>query len=87
VRLSARDDGRGADSAAAGNGLRGMRERLECYGGEVEVETAPGQGFALRIRLPLVDAGLTPEDVRTDATQDDHNAAEPKPRHPALSAR
>ena len=56
VRLQARDDGRGADGFAAGNGLRGMRERLAAYGGEVEVETAEGQGFALRLRLPLDDA-------------------------------
>src|SRR5690606_30684440 len=53
VRLVARDDGRGADGFTAGNGLRGMRERLSAYGGEVEAETAPGQGFTLRLRLPL----------------------------------
>ncbi|HST43717.1 MAG TPA: histidine kinase [Luteimonas sp.] len=53
VRLVARDDGRGAESANVGNGLRGMRERLAAYAGEVEIETAPGQGFGLRIRLPL----------------------------------
>lgn len=57
VRLVARDDGRGAESANVGNGLRGMRERLAAYAGEVEIETAPGQGFGLRIRLPL-DAAL-----------------------------
>lgn len=56
VRLHARDDGRGTDPAAcSGNGLRGMRERLAAYGGELEVETAPGEGFALCIRLPLDD--------------------------------
>jgi signal transduction histidine kinase len=53
VCLSARDDGRGADAVAAGNGLRGMRERLEEYAGRLDIETAPGQGFALRLRLPL----------------------------------
>ncbi|MEZ0470530.1 sensor histidine kinase [Luteimonas salinilitoris] len=53
VWLDARDDGRGAEIAAIGNGLRGMRERLAAYGGTVEIETAPGEGFALRIRLPL----------------------------------
>jgi signal transduction histidine kinase len=57
VRLHARDDGRGADGACAGNGLRGMHERLAAYGGDVQVDTAPGQGFALRIRLPLDCAG------------------------------
>jgi signal transduction histidine kinase len=39
----------------AGNGLRGMRERLAAYGGEVDADTAPGQGFTLRLRLPLDD--------------------------------
>ena len=55
VRLVARDEGRGADGFTAGNGLRGMRERLAAYGGEVEADTAPGQGFTLRLRLPLDD--------------------------------
>lgn len=54
IRLHARDDGRGAeDAAAVGNGLRGIRERLTEYGGELETETAAGQGFVLRLRLPL----------------------------------
>ena len=48
-------DGRGADGFTAGNGLRGMRERLAAYGGEVDADTAPGQGFTLRLRLPLDD--------------------------------
>ena len=52
IRLQARDDGRGAENPAAGNGLSGMRERLASYGGELEVESAPGQGFTLRLRLP-----------------------------------
>jgi signal transduction histidine kinase len=57
VRLQARDDGRGAESPVAGNGLRGMRERLSAYGGRVEIETAAGQGFSLDIVLPL-DEGV-----------------------------
>ena len=53
IRLQARDDGRGAENASAGNGLAGMRERLAAYGGELEIESAPGQGFTLRLYLPL----------------------------------
>ena len=53
IRLQARDDGRGAENAGAGNGLAGMRERLAAYGGELEIESAPGQGFTLRLYLPL----------------------------------
>ena len=51
--LHARDDGRGAARPAAGNGLSGMRERLAEFGGSLVLETAPGEGFALTVRLPL----------------------------------
>ncbi len=64
VHLEARDDGRGADAPEAGNGLRGMRERLLAYGGRVDIDTGTGRGFALDIRLPLdegvVIASLSP---------------------------
>jgi signal transduction histidine kinase len=53
IRLQARDNGRGADSPATGNGLRGMRERLVAYGGEVDIETQPGNGFCLTVFLPV----------------------------------
>jgi len=53
VWLRASDDGVGSESYAIGNGLRGLRERLVSYGGEVDVRTASGSGFALDIRLPL----------------------------------
>jgi signal transduction histidine kinase len=60
VRLHAHDDGRGADVAVAGNGLRGMRERLAAYGGRVDIHAAPGRGFALDIELPLEDGVAIP---------------------------
>ena len=54
VRLRARDDGRGAQAAvAAGNGLRGIRERLDGYGGRLDIDPAPARGFALDLSLPL----------------------------------
>lgn len=51
--LDARDNGRGADVVALGNGLRGMRERLAEFNGHIRFTTAPGEGFALSLRLPL----------------------------------
>lgn len=60
VLLSARDDGRGADVTGFGNGLRGMRERLAAHGGSMEIRTAPAEGFALDIELPLDEPGDHP---------------------------
>jgi signal transduction histidine kinase len=51
--LHARDDGRGAEQVKPGNGLSGMRERLAEFGGSVTLDTDPGMGFALTVRLPL----------------------------------
>jgi signal transduction histidine kinase len=53
ILMQARDDGRGSDAPTPGNGLRGMRERLAGCGGQLDIITAPGQGFALDVRLPL----------------------------------
>lgn len=52
LSLHARDDGRGADSVEPGNGLRGMRERVEEYGGELCLESNAGRGFVARVWLP-----------------------------------
>lgn len=53
VELVARDDGRGTEKVKAGNGLTGMRERLEIFGGSLDIETRPGFGFVVLARLPL----------------------------------
>ncbi|HSG39120.1 MAG TPA: sensor histidine kinase [Thermoanaerobaculia bacterium] len=52
LELRARDDGRGAGAVRPGNGLTGMRERLEQLGGRLAVETVPGSGFRVRAWLP-----------------------------------
>ena len=54
VVLEAHDDGVGADAIVVGNGLRGMRERLQQCGGELQIETHRGQGFRLRASVPGV---------------------------------
>ncbi|PKM09405.1 MAG: sensor histidine kinase, partial [Gammaproteobacteria bacterium HGW-Gammaproteobacteria-7] len=56
LQLHARDDGRGAGAVNAGNGLRGMRERLAALGGSMDWNTGPGQGFSLDIELPMGSA-------------------------------
>jgi signal transduction histidine kinase len=62
------DDGTGFDAPAVAAtsvrtrrmGLVGMRERVELLGGTLEVESAPGAGTTLFIRLPTRDAGAAP---------------------------
>jgi signal transduction histidine kinase len=53
VVLAAHDDGRGSSDLAVGNGLSGMRERLQQLGGELRLESSPGAGFSLHAWLPL----------------------------------
>ncbi|TWI01116.1 signal transduction histidine kinase [Luteimonas cucumeris] len=52
ISIDARDDGDGVETILPGNGLRGMRERLQQYQGTLQVESRPGQGFHLRVSLP-----------------------------------
>lgn len=58
------DDGKGG-AAASGNGLSGMDERLRALGGELRIESPPGQGTRLVASLPLPpladsDGNVTP---------------------------
>jgi len=67
VTLDAHDDGVGAENMNAGNGLRGMRERLAQCGGQLQIQTRPGAGFRLRASVPGASAPLlmsVPEGVR-----------------------
>lgn len=50
--LEVRDDGRGGVQQH-GNGLRGMRERIEAVGGSVSVDSRPGRGTHVQVRVPL----------------------------------
>jgi signal transduction histidine kinase len=69
ILIDARDDGAGASRVIAGNGLRGMRERLQQHGGKMTVESTPGAGFHLRLQLP-VDSNepAAPESVPSPST-------------------
>ncbi len=52
LEIEARDDGRGTRSIRPGQGLEGMRERVEALGGGLEIESRPGEGFRLRAWVP-----------------------------------
>src|ERR1700730_5550249 len=52
VRLDSRDDGGGTDQFRIGNGLKGLRERFQQQGGEINFESALGRGFHVIGWLP-----------------------------------
>jgi signal transduction histidine kinase len=62
LAVSVRDDGRGFDAAAPrdGFGIDGMRARVREAGGDFELDTAPGEGTRLSIRLPAAPAEAAP---------------------------
>ncbi len=59
--LEIADQGRGFESArvlspaggAAGLGLRGIRDRVELFGGQLAIRSTPGEGSRLRVVVPL----------------------------------
>ena len=54
-----RDDGGGFDVKAGrtdGLGLGGMRERARLLRGELEIDSAPGRGTVVALRLPVESA-------------------------------
>ena len=55
VELAIRDGGSGFDPAApqAGSGLAHIRDRVAELGGTVDIDSAPGRGAALTIRVPV----------------------------------
>jgi signal transduction histidine kinase len=60
ITLDVFDDGRGFDpgtvpppSETGGYGLRAMRQRIEQLGGELSVESTPGEGTIIAAQLPL----------------------------------
>ncbi|GIH94241.1 sensor histidine kinase [Planobispora siamensis] len=46
------DDGPGGASVRAGAGLRGLLDRVEAVGGQLEISSPPGRGTTLRAELP-----------------------------------
>jgi signal transduction histidine kinase len=55
VELAVRDAGTGFDPAAphVGSGLAHIRDRVAELGGSVEIDSAPGRGAALTVRVPV----------------------------------
>jgi signal transduction histidine kinase len=60
LELDVEDDGRGFDPTQpyAGHlGLRSMRERAAKLGGEIAMDSAPGEGARIRVSIPVNGSG------------------------------
>jgi signal transduction histidine kinase len=53
LELSVSDDGRGGAEAAGGSGLTGLVDRVEAIGGTIHVDSRPGLGTAVYVKLPV----------------------------------
>ncbi|MGH2671048.1 MAG: sensor histidine kinase, partial [bacterium] len=60
LSLVVTDDGKGFDPRAPdrdGSGLRGMRDRVELFGGRIDISSRPGLGTRIAARVPCAAAG------------------------------
>jgi len=51
--ITVADDGAGGARAEGGTGLRGLRDRVEALGGDLNVTSEPGAGTTVRARVPV----------------------------------
>ena len=69
LRLRLRDNGIGLDPAKTrklkSHGLRGMKHRVDAFGGRFEIGAAPGGGTVMTVEIPLTD--LPAPDDEADA--------------------
>ncbi len=65
IQLQVSDDGRGR-SIVAGNGLRGMRERVEALQGRLELDSSTQNGTCLRLYVPLPPSREQDADTTSD---------------------
>ncbi len=62
IMMRITDDGKGgvpADISTGRYGLVGMRERIRSVGGQLSIESAPGQGTAIQAVIPLERKSIT----------------------------
>ena len=53
LRIQSHDNGKGCSKLKEGNGLRGIRERIDQLDGQVRFSSEESKGFAVLIHIPL----------------------------------
>ena len=53
--LTVTDDGQGVDLSlpSQGHGIKGMRERVDSFSGDIQFESKPGAGMTIRVIMPI----------------------------------
>jgi signal transduction histidine kinase len=75
VVIEIEDDGKGFSPASLpppaarerGLGLLGMRERVELFGGTIEIDSAPGRGTRIAVGVPAVLEGVDAQNTSADS--------------------
>jgi signal transduction histidine kinase len=59
------DDGRGADidEKGTGIGLNNIKNRIDYFDGDLDIQTTPGKGFVLKAKIPVADSAGSAADV------------------------
>jgi signal transduction histidine kinase len=77
LKVDIEDNGCGAELGSTGmpqkrhgSGLLGMRERIAGLGGDVALDSAPGRGLRLSIRIPVSSEGPQPPRAAASAGED-----------------
>jgi len=78
--LRVRDNGRGG-IGAHGNGLSGMRERIEALNGTLSIRSERGHGTELEITLPVPLADTAPLQKAQDTPREPIARETPALRH------
>ena len=68
IAIEIEDDGQGFSPESLpppaarerGLGLLGMRERIQLFGGTIEIDSAPGSGTRIVVSVPLTESEMTP---------------------------
>ncbi len=53
IHMNVKDNGQGSASIVYGFGLKSMEGKIEAVGGQFSVQSEPGKGFELYIRMPI----------------------------------
>ncbi|ULU24989.1 sensor histidine kinase [Dyella terrae] len=74
LQMQVSDDGCGGLSAH-GNGVSGMRERIQALGGSLQIESPPRRGTVLTVQVPLIKKNIMDAAPRAPSVESNNRSA------------